>query len=352
MTLRLGRSLVADPCSMVGWISWTWNKRVDGAVRKESKARRRVHCLAPLFAQGWSVNHGPFLHRLLFHVHQANRHMLSVITTFSFSPTNISTKALLYEGVDANSIVQTGNTVIDTIKWMLKQTPPDHHILNRLSKTDKKVVLVTSHRRESLGEVLCDAPLQYSIPPPLIQDTATCGFAALAPDILWPARVASLTGAAWPARMESWTVAACPACMESEGDDHRRTLTQPSPNPPSPTLIKDPYPILSHPCPTPSLPHPTLTHPCTPSANPRLMAKILLVQEVQDTQGGRGGWVVGPQGFSFDWAPIKHHGTEAPTSGGVLRIIELDGGCMANFRGCMGHELRGAFIPHPKRCRI
>ena len=72
--------------------------------------------------------------------------MLSVIATFHFSPTDLSTRALRSEGAANESIVQTGNTVIDTVQWMLAQPPPHHPVLQRLRGTQGRVVLVTSHR--------------------------------------------------------------------------------------------------------------------------------------------------------------------------------------------------------------
>jgi UDP-N-acetylglucosamine 2-epimerase (non-hydrolysing) len=70
-----------------------------------------------------------------------------------FAPTPFAKNALLTEGVPANKIVTTGNTVVDALQYIskipfsFKRTPLkvidlDHH----------RIVLVTSHRRESWGQ--------------------------------------------------------------------------------------------------------------------------------------------------------------------------------------------------------
>jgi len=83
---------------------------------------------------------------------EANRRLASVLTEIHFAPTALSRDNLLAEGVPAEKIVVTGNTVIDTLRALSalphswENTPlagiPDDH---------SRLVLVTSHRRESLG---------------------------------------------------------------------------------------------------------------------------------------------------------------------------------------------------------
>ena len=69
------------------------------------------------------------------------------------------------------AIVETGNTVIDALLWTVGKIGAKHYLnpeierLKRLIPTDKKMVLVTGHRRENFGggfEHLCDALLSVS----------------------------------------------------------------------------------------------------------------------------------------------------------------------------------------------
>jgi len=83
---------------------------------------------------------------------EANRRLASVLTEIHFAPTALSRDNLLAEGVSDEKIVVTGNTVIDTLgalsvlphSW--ENTP-----LAGIPDDNSRLVLVTSHRRESLG---------------------------------------------------------------------------------------------------------------------------------------------------------------------------------------------------------
>ena len=84
---------------------------------------------------------------------EINRRLTSVITDIHLAPTEIAKRALLKENVTANSIYVTGNTVIDALKMSVKNnykfTIP---LLNEIIARKKKIVLLTMHRRENLGE--------------------------------------------------------------------------------------------------------------------------------------------------------------------------------------------------------
>jgi UDP-N-acetylglucosamine 2-epimerase (non-hydrolysing) len=83
---------------------------------------------------------------------EANRRLVSVVTEIHFAPTALSRDALLAEGVPAAKIVVTGNTVVDALRGLgnlphsWEDTP-----LAGIPADDKRLVLVTSHRRESWG---------------------------------------------------------------------------------------------------------------------------------------------------------------------------------------------------------
>ncbi len=92
---------------------------------------------------------------------EANRNLTSRLAAYHFSPTQENKENLLAEGISEETILVTGNTVIDSL----------HYILSELSKksgrTDKtleaieaagyklnsrKIVLITGHRRENFGD--------------------------------------------------------------------------------------------------------------------------------------------------------------------------------------------------------
>ena len=83
---------------------------------------------------------------------EMNRKMVSAIADLYFCPTVNNRENLVKEGITEGLFV-TGNTVIDA----LKTTVRDDYVfateeLNRLPYQEKKVILVTCHRRENYGE--------------------------------------------------------------------------------------------------------------------------------------------------------------------------------------------------------
>lgn len=84
---------------------------------------------------------------------EANRSMISKITDIHFAPTSQSKLNLQKEGIFKN-IYTTGNTVIDALKFTINKINKEKFIPNQLIKydNDKKIILVTGHRRESFGK--------------------------------------------------------------------------------------------------------------------------------------------------------------------------------------------------------
>lgn len=91
---------------------------------------------------------------------EANRRLTTPITTLHFPPTAKSEQNLLAEGVSLESMVVTGNTVIDALEWEVnRQRAPGvkqaiDRQLTQLVGDDfgtKPLVLITGHRRESFG---------------------------------------------------------------------------------------------------------------------------------------------------------------------------------------------------------
>lgn len=78
-----------------------------------------------------------------------NRQAVSIISKYNFAPTELSRDNLLGEGRDAESIYITGNTAIDALKTTVK---PDYTHPELEWASDSRLILITAHRRENLGE--------------------------------------------------------------------------------------------------------------------------------------------------------------------------------------------------------
>jgi len=86
---------------------------------------------------------------------EMNRCLTGVMTDFHFSPTVANKNNLLKENIDEKKIYITGNTVIDALKSTVKEDYvfTDENLKN-LDFEGERVILVTAHRRENLGEPL------------------------------------------------------------------------------------------------------------------------------------------------------------------------------------------------------
>ena len=85
---------------------------------------------------------------------EMNRKLTGALTDFHFAPTNTAKNNLLAEGVDAAKIFVTGNTVIDALYKTVRADFKFTGALEKINSTDKRIILVTTHRRENLGEPL------------------------------------------------------------------------------------------------------------------------------------------------------------------------------------------------------
>ena len=78
-----------------------------------------------------------------------NRKAVSIMTTYNFAPTLISRENLLKEGYNSESIYITGNTAIDALKTTIQS---DYSHPELLWANNSRLILITAHRRENLGE--------------------------------------------------------------------------------------------------------------------------------------------------------------------------------------------------------
>jgi len=80
-----------------------------------------------------------------------NRQAVGIVAKYNFSPTEASKQNLLNEGKDESTIYVTGNTAIDA----LKTTVRDDYTHEQLEwAKDSRLIMLTAHRRENLGEPL------------------------------------------------------------------------------------------------------------------------------------------------------------------------------------------------------
>ena len=97
---------------------------------------------------------------------EMNRQITGRIATFNFAPTPLSRQNLLDEGTPDDNITVTGNTVIDALHMVINKIKGsdelskalhekligDGYDIDRLSKGDRRLVLITGHRRENFGD--------------------------------------------------------------------------------------------------------------------------------------------------------------------------------------------------------
>lgn len=103
---------------------------------------------------------------------EGNRKLTGSLAKYHFAPTDISKQNLLAENVSDDDILVTGNTVIDALLEVQKTLKSDLTLSTKLDEKfsfldeDKKLILVTGHRRESFGggfERICEALREISL---------------------------------------------------------------------------------------------------------------------------------------------------------------------------------------------
>ena len=84
---------------------------------------------------------------------EMNRKLTGALADYHFAPTATSKANLLRENVPEAKIVVTGNTVIDALKTTVKKDYRfDDDALHEVLDSGKRLILMTTHRRENLGE--------------------------------------------------------------------------------------------------------------------------------------------------------------------------------------------------------
>ncbi|KUO62030.1 MAG: UDP-N-acetyl glucosamine 2-epimerase [Gracilibacter sp. BRH_c7a] len=86
---------------------------------------------------------------------EINRKLAGCLADFHFAPTKVSRDNLLREGIRADKIFITGNTVIDALKSTVRDNYEfkDEKLKDILHiNKEKRLIMMTTHRRENLGE--------------------------------------------------------------------------------------------------------------------------------------------------------------------------------------------------------
>ncbi len=90
---------------------------------------------------------------------ESNRRVVAAVANYHFSPTPQATANLLAEGIHREHVFCTGNTVVDALRIMqykivnkqIEIDPTICSLINRCKQEQKKIVLITAHRRESFN---------------------------------------------------------------------------------------------------------------------------------------------------------------------------------------------------------
>lgn len=91
---------------------------------------------------------------------EVNRRIATCTANVHFAPTNEARNNLVAEGIPEGDIFVTGNTVVDALQAIPRREHFETPALNAIPWSERRVLVVTVHRRESLGEhleAICDA---------------------------------------------------------------------------------------------------------------------------------------------------------------------------------------------------
>jgi len=113
---------------------------------------------------------------------EANRKLTAILAKYHFAPTKIAKDNLIKEGIKADNIIVTGNTVIDALFFVLEKIKHNKNLekiileklktqINSLSVINSKFILITGHRRENFGKGfinICEAIKDLAIKYPQI----------------------------------------------------------------------------------------------------------------------------------------------------------------------------------------
>jgi UDP-N-acetylglucosamine 2-epimerase (non-hydrolysing) len=163
--MKVKQSLTGITCSVLTGLEEIFEKEQPDMVLVHGDTTTTFAASLAAFYKKIPVGHveaGLRTHNKFFpYPEEMNRKLTGALTDLHFAPTTTSKENLLKEGVEDSAIFVTGNTVIDAMKYTIKEEYIfDNPVLNAIDYKNKKVIMVTAHRRENWGsgiENICKA---------------------------------------------------------------------------------------------------------------------------------------------------------------------------------------------------
>jgi len=163
--MKQKQSLTGITCSVLQGLENVFEKELPDIVLVHGDTTTTFAASLAAFYRKITVGHveaGLRTHNKFFpYPEEINRKLTGALADLHFAPTNISKENLLREGIDESRIFVTGNTVIDAMKYTIKENYVFENCeLNAIDYKNKKIILVTAHRRENWGagiENICNA---------------------------------------------------------------------------------------------------------------------------------------------------------------------------------------------------
>jgi len=163
--MKAKQSLTGITCSVLAGLEEVFEKEQPDIVLVHGDTTTTFAASLAAFYRKIPVGHveaGLRSHNKFFpYPEEINRKLTGAIADLHFAPTTTSKENLLREGIDEGAIVVTGNTVIDAMKFTIKDNYIfENHELNAIDYKNKKIIIVTAHRRENWGsgiENICNA---------------------------------------------------------------------------------------------------------------------------------------------------------------------------------------------------
>ena len=88
---------------------------------------------------------------------EMNRRLISRLATYHFAATKDNIENLLREEISPSAIWHTGNPIVDALQWILKNQRPSQYVTELIkAHAGKKLIVLTTHRRESFGKTMVD----------------------------------------------------------------------------------------------------------------------------------------------------------------------------------------------------
>ena len=163
--MKSKQSLTGITCSVLQGLEEVFEKEQPDIVLVHGDTTTTFAASLAAFYRKIPVGHveaGLRTHNKFFpYPEEMNRRLTGALADLHFAPTTTSRENLLREGIEESIIFVTGNTVIDAMKFTIKEDYIFENCeLNEIDYKNKKVIMVTAHRRENWGngiENICNA---------------------------------------------------------------------------------------------------------------------------------------------------------------------------------------------------